>query len=164
MAARPGSDSRKFPRPRSPINGIWLGVSADSLREALHPTEYEARTFLGGGGGRSSLVWSCAVMVLGSRSPWGYLEKNKVASVMALGSRSPWGYLGKNKNSFRHGPGESESPGVTWGRTKIASVLALGSRSPQGYLKSKNSFSGSAKTGLFWMLLTAVLFIAKCSG
>jgi hypothetical protein len=60
MAARAGSDSRKFPRPRSPINGIWLGVNADSLREALHPTEYEARTFLGGGGGRSSLVWSCA--------------------------------------------------------------------------------------------------------
>jgi T5orf172 domain len=46
----------------------------------------------GWGGGRSSLVWSCAVMVLGSRSPWGYLEKNK--------------------SSFRHGPGESESLGV----------------------------------------------------
>src|SRR5271155_2734685 len=30
---------RKFPPPRSPINRIWLGVSADSLREALHPTE-----------------------------------------------------------------------------------------------------------------------------
>ena len=38
-----------------------------------------------------SLVWSCAVMV--------------------LGSRSLWGYLGKNKSSFRHGPGESESLG-----------------------------------------------------
>src|SRR5271169_3455953 len=86
MAARPGSDSRKFPRPRSPINGIWLGVSADSLREVLHPTEYEARTFLGGGGGRSSLVWSCAGV--------------------------PGGYLEENKNSFRHGPGESESLGL----------------------------------------------------
>ena len=53
------------------INGIWLGVSAESLREALHPTEYEARTHLGERGGRSSLVWSCAVMVLGSRSPRG---------------------------------------------------------------------------------------------
>jgi hypothetical protein len=31
---------------------------------------------------------------------------------MALGSRSPWGYLGKNKNSFRHGSGESESLGI----------------------------------------------------
>jgi hypothetical protein len=60
MAARPGNDSRKFPRPRSPINGIWLGVSADSLREALHPTEYEAHTFLSGGGGRSAgLVLCC---------------------------------------------------------------------------------------------------------
>ena len=44
-------------------------------------------------------------MVVGSRSPWGYLETNKIASVMALGSRSPWEYLGKNKNSLRHGPG-----------------------------------------------------------
>ena len=116
-----------------PQYGIWLGVSADSLREASHPTEYEVRTILGGGGGKSSLVWSCAVMVLGSRSPWGYLEKNKssfrhgpggvgvpggtwgrkkIASVMALGIGVPGGYLGKNKNSFRHGPGESESPGI----------------------------------------------------
>src|SRR5271170_7937717 len=92
MAARPGNDSQKFPRPRSPIYGIWLGVSADSLREALHPTEYEARTFLGGGG-RSSLVWSCTVMALGSRVPGDTWRRTKVASVMALGSRSPWGYL-----------------------------------------------------------------------
>jgi hypothetical protein len=140
MAARPGRDSRKFPQSRSPINGIWLGVSADSLREALHPTEYEARTFLGGGEGRSSLVWSCAVMVLGSRSPWGYLEKNKVASVMVLGSRSPWGYLGTNKNSFRHGPG---------------------SRSPQGCWKSKNSISASATSGLFWMFQKAASETAR---
>ena len=48
---------------------------------------------------------------------------------MALGSRSPWGYLRKNKNSFRHGPGESESLGYL-GKNKIASVMALGSRSP----------------------------------
>src|SRR5277367_4676231 len=105
MAARPGSDSRKFSRPRSPINGIWLGVSADSLT-GLHPTEYEARTFSGGGGGRLSRVWSCAVMVLGSWSPWGYLEKNK--------------------SSFRHGPGGAGAPGGTWRRTKVASVMALG--------------------------------------
>jgi hypothetical protein len=39
-----------------------------------------------------SMVWSCAVMVLGSRSLWRYLEKNK--------------------SSFRHGPGESEALGV----------------------------------------------------
>ena len=73
------------------------GVSADSLREALHPAEYEARTILGGGG-RSSLV-------PGSRSSWGVLGgRIKIASVMALGSQSPWVYLGKNKNSFRYGP------------------------------------------------------------
>jgi hypothetical protein len=70
---------------------MWLEVSADSLREALHPTEYEARTILGGEGGRSLLVWSCPVMALGSRSLWRYLEKNK--------------------SSFRHGPG-SEALGV----------------------------------------------------
>jgi hypothetical protein len=34
--------------------------------------------------------------------------------------------------------------------------MALGDRSPQGYLKSKNSFSASAKCGLFWSLLTVV--------
>jgi hypothetical protein len=77
MAARPGNDSRKFPRPRSPINGTWLGGSADSLREALHPTEYEARTFLGGGGG-SVLSWSWGAGVPGgSRSPQGYLKNKK---------------------------------------------------------------------------------------
>jgi hypothetical protein len=84
-------------------------------------------------------------MALGSRSPWGHLEKNKVASVMALRSRSPRGYLGKNKNSFCYGPKELESLGILWGRiiasamalpgvnlgkNKIASVMALGSRSP----------------------------------
>ena len=36
-------------------------------------------------------------MVVGSRSPSGYLEKNKIVSAMALGSRSPGG---------------SESPGI----------------------------------------------------
>jgi hypothetical protein len=51
---------------------------------------------------------------------------------MTLGSRSPWEYLRKNKNSFHHGPG--------------------------GYLKSKNNFSASAKSGLFWLLLTVMLF------
>jgi hypothetical protein len=55
-------------------------------------------------------------------------------------------------------------PGGTWERTKIVSVMALGESESPGYLKSKNSFSASAKSGLFWMLLTAVLFIAKCSG
>jgi hypothetical protein len=43
-----------------------LGLCLDSLREALHLTEYEARTFLGGEGGRPSLVWPCAVMVWGA--------------------------------------------------------------------------------------------------
>ena len=95
-----------------PQYGIWLGVSADSLREASHPTEYEARTILGGEeGGRRRfglvLSWSW-----GAGVPGGTWRRTKVASVMALGSRSPWGYLGKNKNSFRHGPGESESPGI----------------------------------------------------
>jgi hypothetical protein len=52
---------------------------------------------------------------------------------MVVGSRSPWGYFREEQNSFRHGPGESESLGVL-GRTKIASVMALGSRSPWGYL------------------------------
>ena len=47
---------------------------------------------------------------------------------------------------------------VSLGRTKISSVMSLGS--PWGHLRrNKNSFSESAKSGLFWMLLTAVLFI-----
>jgi len=49
------------------ITQHFFGVSANSLRGTLHLTEYEARTFLDREGGRSSLVWSCAVMVLGSR-------------------------------------------------------------------------------------------------
>jgi hypothetical protein len=62
-------------------------------REALHPTEYEARTFLGGGeGGRRwfglVLSWSW-----GAGVPGGTWRRTKVASIMALGSRSPWGYL-----------------------------------------------------------------------
>jgi WD40 repeat protein len=40
------------------------------------------------------------------------LPSRKSCAVMVLGSRSPWGYLEKNKSSFRHGPGESESLGV----------------------------------------------------
>jgi hypothetical protein len=45
------------------------------------------------------LVWSCADMVLGSRSLWGYLGRTNIASAMALGSRIPQGYL-TSKNSI----------------------------------------------------------------
>src|SRR2546421_11461775 len=97
MAARPGSDSRKFPRPRSPINGIWLGVSADSLERGLASH---------GGRGLHHFRWGrrevVAGLVLychgpGERESLGYLEKNKVASVMAMGSRSPRRTRGRTK-------------------------------------------------------------------
>ena len=38
-----------------------------------------------------SMVWSCAVMVLGAGVSGGTWRRTKVASVMALGSRRPWG-------------------------------------------------------------------------
>ena len=57
-----------------------------------------------------SMVWSCAVMVLGSRSLWRYLEKNK--------------------SSFRHGPGESESLEVLGKGTKIANSFPGEPESP----------------------------------
>jgi hypothetical protein len=60
------------------------GVSVDSLRETLHPVEYEARIILGGK--RSSLVPE------------------------SLGVRE--GTSRRTKNSFRHGLRESESLGI----------------------------------------------------
>jgi hypothetical protein len=110
MAARPGSDSRKFPRPRSPINGIWLGVSANSLREALHPTEYEARTFFRWE--RREVVAGLVLCCHGPGEPesLGVLgRRTKVASVMALGSRSPQGYLKSRLRSMRCRSGPNSS-------------------------------------------------------
>jgi hypothetical protein len=44
------------------------GVSADSLREALHPAEYEARTILGVGGGGGRGVGGAREWVDGERT------------------------------------------------------------------------------------------------
>jgi hypothetical protein len=82
MAATPGSDSRKFLRPRNPINETWLEVSTDSL----YPTEYKAHTFFKGGGGRSSLVWPCAEP-WGAGVPGGLLVESPDPGVDADGAR-----------------------------------------------------------------------------
>jgi hypothetical protein len=62
----------------------FVASSKKYLREALHPTEYEARTFLGEGGGRLPLVWSCVVTALGSRSPWGYSSSRGSFTLLRL--------------------------------------------------------------------------------
>jgi hypothetical protein len=64
--SKPALDKKHLSSYRQKLMESLLGLCLDSLREALHPTEYEARTFLGGGGGRPSLVWSCTVMVWGA--------------------------------------------------------------------------------------------------
>jgi hypothetical protein len=74
------------------------------------------------------------------------LLRGELGSPGASALGSPWEYLGRHKNGLQ------------------SMALGRGSQSPQGYLKSKNSLSASAQPGLFWMLLTAVLFIAKRSG
>ena len=73
--------------------------------------------------------------------------------LLALGSSTTRpGFITRqpsSKNSFRHGPGESESLRVLGEEQKLASIMALGSKSPRGYLKSENGFLASAKLAYF---------------